>query len=57
MISQTWGTERFSGDHEQRLLPNSSAVIFQNPSVTTLTIRQLTGGKGPQTMKGWEPLY
>jgi len=37
------GTERFSGVHEQRLLLNSTAVILQNLSVTTLIIRQLKG--------------
>jgi len=36
-------TERLSGDHEQRFLLISSAIILQNPSVTISIIRQLKG--------------
>ena len=45
------GTERFSGVHEQRLLLNSTAVILQNLSVTTLIIRQLKGKGGHKPRK------
>jgi len=55
-------TERFSGGHKQRPLRNSSAVIAKRQSKQNTFIGEQgqqvlrVFGRGPQTMKGWEPM-